>query len=61
MAENPNNNPNAAIAADRLRAAGAVDVLDVGRCTICEPDVFFSHRASGGRTGRQAGLAWRVP
>jgi YfiH family protein len=48
-----------AIAADRLRAAGAVDVLDVGRCTICEPGVFFSHRASGGHTGRQGGLAWR--
>jgi YfiH family protein len=47
------------IAARRLRAAGAVDVLDVGRCTMCEPDVFFSHRASGGLTGRQGGLAWR--
>jgi YfiH family protein len=49
-----------AIAVDRLRAAGAVEVLDVGRCTICEPDLFFSHRASGGGlTGRQGGLAWR--
>jgi YfiH family protein len=48
-----------AIAARRLRAAGAVEVRDVGRCTICEPDVFFSHRASGGLTGRQGGLAWR--
>jgi YfiH family protein len=48
-----------AIAAQRLRAAGAVEVLDVGRCTMCEPDVFFSHRASGGLTGRQGGLAWR--
>jgi YfiH family protein len=48
-----------AIAARRLRAAGAVEVLDVGRCTMCEPDVFFSHRASGGLTGRQGGLAWR--
>jgi YfiH family protein len=47
------------IAARRLRAAGATDVLDVGRCTMCEPDVFFSHRASGGLTGRQGGLAWR--
>lgn len=50
-----------AIAAARLRSAGAVDVVDVGRCTMCEPDVFFSHRTSGGHTGRQAGLAWRVP
>jgi YfiH family protein len=48
-----------AIAAQRLRAAGAVEVLDVGRCTMCEPDLFFSHRASGGLTGRQGGLAWR--
>jgi purine-nucleoside/S-methyl-5'-thioadenosine phosphorylase / adenosine deaminase len=48
-----------AIAARRLRAAGAVEVLDVERCTMCEPDVFFSHRASGGLTGRQGGLAWR--
>ena len=48
-----------AIAAQRLRAAGVADVLDVGRCTMCEPEVFFSHRASGGRTGRQGGLVWR--
>jgi YfiH family protein len=49
-----------AIATRRLRAAGAVDVHDVGRCTMCEPDVFFSHRASGPVTGRQGGLVWRV-
>jgi YfiH family protein len=48
-----------AIAAQRLRAAGAVEVLDVARCTMCEPDMFFSHRASGGLTGRQGGLVWR--
>ncbi|WP_445150235.1 polyphenol oxidase family protein [Baekduia sp. Peel2402] len=48
-----------AVAAARLRAAGVADVLDVGRCTMCEPDVFFSHRASGPVTGRQGGLAWR--
>ncbi len=48
-----------AIAARRLRAAGAIEVLDVERCTMCEPGVFFSHRASGGLTGRQGGLAWR--
>lgn len=48
-----------AIAAQRLHDAGAVEVLDVGRCTICEPGVFFSHRASGGLTGRQGGLVWR--
>jgi YfiH family protein len=48
-----------AVAAARLRDAGATEVLDVGRCTMCEPDVFFSHRASGGVTGRQGGLVWR--
>jgi YfiH family protein len=49
------------VAAHRLREAGVAEVADVGRCTMCEPDVFFSHRASGGATGRQAGIAWRVP
>jgi YfiH family protein len=48
-----------AVAAARLREAGVAEVTDVGRCTMCEPDVFFSHRASGGLTGRQGGLAWR--
>lgn len=47
------------VAAARLRAAGVAHVHDVGRCTMCEPDVFFSHRASGPVTGRQGGLAWR--
>jgi YfiH family protein len=49
-----------AIATARLAAAGVERVHDVGRCTICEPDVFFSHRASGPVTGRQGGLIWRV-
>jgi len=48
-----------AVAAARLRDAGVAGVVDVGRCTMCEPDVLFSHRASGGLTGRQGGLAWR--
>jgi hypothetical protein len=48
-----------AVAAARLRDAGVAEVTDVGRCTMCEPDVFFSHRASGGLTGRQGGLVWR--
>jgi YfiH family protein len=48
-----------AVAAQRLRAAGVAQVGDVGRCTMCEPGVFFSHRAAGGVTGRQGGLAWR--
>jgi YfiH family protein len=48
-----------AIAASRLAAAGVVQLHDVDRCTMCEPDLFFSHRASGGLTGRQGGLIWR--
>ena len=42
----------------RLRAAGVAEVLQSGRCTICEPDRWFSHRRDAGRTGRQAGIAW---
>lgn len=46
------------IARRRLEAAGAT-VHDVGLCTMCSPrDLFFSHRADGGVTGRQAGVAW---
>ncbi|HEV7750369.1 MAG TPA: polyphenol oxidase family protein [Baekduia sp.] len=47
------------VAAARLRDAGVTGVVDVDRCTLCEPGTFFSHRASGGLTGRQGGLAWR--
>jgi YfiH family protein len=47
------------IAALQLRAAGVPEVHDAGLCTICEPELFFSHRREGGRTGRQAGVAWR--
>jgi hypothetical protein len=47
----------AAVARERLRAAGVkeVQVLDV--CTICD-ERFFSHRREGERAGRQAGVAW---
>lgn len=47
------------VAAARLKAAGVAQVHDVGRCTMCEPGAFFSHRVSGPVTGRQGGLAWR--
>jgi YfiH family protein len=47
------------VAAARLREAGVAGVVDVDRCTMCEPGTFFSHRASSGLTGRQGGLAWR--
>jgi YfiH family protein len=29
------------------------NILSAGRCTACRPDIFFSHRASHGCTGRQ--------
>lgn len=41
-----------------LRHEGIVDLAHAGRCTMCGPG-YFSHRASGGTTGRQAGVAWR--
>ena len=47
-----------ALAAAQLRAAGVASVHDLGACTMCE-ERFFSHRRDGGRTGRQAGVAWR--
>ena len=47
----------AAIACDRLRAAGVTRVEDAGVCTICD-ERFFSHRREGARAGRQAGVAW---
>ena len=46
-----------AIARERL--AGTT-VHDVGLCTMCTDGLFFSHRADGGVTGRQAGVAWRA-
>ena len=36
------------------------EVHDAGLCTMCRPDLFFSHRRAGGVTGRQAGVVWRV-
>lgn len=34
---------------------GAVDVTDL--CTACQPELFYSHRQSGGKTGRQGAIA----
>ena len=48
------------LARERLLAAGVEAVHDSGLCTMCgDPSLFFSHRRDGGRTGRQAGVAWR--
>jgi len=48
------------IAAAKLAEAGVAEVHDVGLCTMCRSDLFFSHRADGGVTGRQAGVVWRA-
>lgn len=47
-----------AAAGKRIADAGADSIRDLGVCTICD-DRFFSHRRSGGITGRQAGIVWR--
>ena len=44
-------------------AFGGVDpgaIADVGICTSCNPELFFSHRRDG-VTGRQAGIVWLKP
>ncbi|MBA3301969.1 MAG: polyphenol oxidase family protein, partial [Thermoleophilaceae bacterium] len=50
-----------AVARAKLEAAGVEHVEDVGLCTSCRPDLFFSHRRDAGVTGRQGGLAWLTP
>jgi polyphenol oxidase len=47
----------AALAGERLQAAGVSRIEDVGVCTICDGR-FFSHRREGEAAGRQAGVAW---
>jgi hypothetical protein len=47
-----------AIARAQLERAGVGVVHDVGLCTICSPELFFSHRRDHGVTGRQAGTVW---
>ena len=50
---------NLAEVARRLLVRAGVDAVDsTDLCTSCSPDLFFSHRRDGQRTGRQAGLAW---
>ncbi|MFQ5927676.1 MAG: polyphenol oxidase family protein, partial [Terriglobia bacterium] len=49
----------------QLRSAGlrAGNITAVGLCTACRTDLFFSHRAEAGRTGRQMaliGIGWRT-
>lgn len=47
-----------AIAARELERAGVRVIHDADLCTICDEELFFSHRRDGGRTGRQGGAAW---
>ena len=49
-----------AVAAAKLAEAGVPEVHDSGLCTMCRNDLFFSHRADNGVTGRQAGVVWRA-
>ena len=47
-----------ALATERaLLAAGCARVERSGRCTACDPELFFSHRRDRGRTGRQGVVA----
>jgi polyphenol oxidase len=41
-----------------LEACGVETVERTGHCTSCEPELFFSHRRDGGRTGRQGIVAY---
>ena len=47
-----------AVATALLERTGVTEVESSGLCTSSNPDLFFSHRRDGERTGRQAGLAW---
>ena len=43
-----------------LERAGVASVEVSDECTSCQPELFFSHRRDGERTGRQAGLVCRA-
>lgn len=47
-----------AVARTLLERSGVTSVESSGLCTSCNPELFYSHRRDGERTGRQAGLAW---
>jgi YfiH family protein len=46
-----------AVNAMQLYEAGVGDVDITSQCTACHPELFYSHRQSGGKTGRQGALA----
>ena len=43
-----------------LERAGVTEVESAGLCTMCEAELFYSHRREGPKTGRQGGLVWRA-
>ncbi|MBN2241073.1 MAG: peptidoglycan editing factor PgeF [Acidobacteria bacterium] len=45
-----------------LRAAGVEpqNIYDIGLCTCCNTDIFFSHRAEGARSGRMLAVIGRT-
>jgi polyphenol oxidase len=47
-----------AVATALLERAGVDTIESSGLCTSCNPELFYSHRRDGERTGRQAGLVW---
>jgi polyphenol oxidase len=47
-----------AVATALLARAGITYRESAGLCTSCNPELFYSHRRDGERTGRQAGLVW---
>ncbi len=47
-----------AVARKLLERAGVEEIDVAALCTRCNEDLLFSHRGSGGRTGRQAGIGW---
>ena len=47
-----------AVARGLLARASVAEVESADLCTSCNPELFYSHRRDGERTGRQAGLAW---
>jgi YfiH family protein len=47
-----------AVARALLERAGVESIESADICTSDNPDLFYSHRRDGERTGRQAGLVW---
>jgi purine-nucleoside/S-methyl-5'-thioadenosine phosphorylase / adenosine deaminase len=47
-----------AVAQQLLQRAGVDSIESTDLCTGSDPELFYSHRRDGERTGRQAGLVW---